>query len=295
MSLSTASPSRFAPKPRSSLLQRYVSEFVRLSEHSAAEDSLRRGKEAAERAAEKAEAANRAKSEFLANMSHELRTPLNAIIGFSDIMKGEMLGPLGNTNYKGYVGDINSSAGRLLEVINDILDLSKIETGDIELNEDEVDLDRLVRACLAIIEERARSAGLKLGYDPPAALPKLWGEPRRIKQVLVNLLSNAVKFTPKGGEVSVQVLVERSGDLGLAVFDTGIGIAAEQMEQVMTPFGQAHTGLNRKYEGTGLGLPLAKAFIEMHGGKLLFVSELGVGTAVCALFPASRVLPAEAS
>jgi signal transduction histidine kinase len=272
-------------------LHRYASDYVRISEHSAAEDSLRRGKEQAERAAEKAEAANRAKSEFLANMSHELRTPLNAIIGFTDIMKGEMLGPLENETYKGYVGDINNSAGHLLEVINDILDLSKIEHGDIELNEEEVDITKVVESCLTIIEERAKKGNLKLSYDPPEALPKLWGEARRVKQILINLLSNSVKFTPPGGEISVQVLVEKSGNLAITVFDTGIGIAADDMEQIMTPFGQAHTGLNRKYEGTGLGLPLTKLFVEMHGGALVIESELDVGTAVCALFPASRVLP----
>jgi len=291
MSHLAAFTSKLQPKLRNSLLQRYASDFVRINEHSAAEESLRRGKEQAERAAEKAEAANRAKSEFLANMSHELRTPLNAIIGFSDIMKGEMLGPLENTTYKGYVGDINNSAGHLLEVINDILDLSKIEHGDIELNEEEVDVTKVVESCLTIIEDRAKKGNLKLSYDPPESLPKLWGEARRVKQILINLLSNSVKFTPPGGEVSVQVLVEKSGNLAITVFDTGIGIAAEDMEQIMTPFGQAHTGLNRKYEGTGLGLPLSKMFVEMHGGALIIESDLDVGTAVCALFPASRVLP----
>ena len=291
MSHLAAFTSKLQPKLRNSLLQRYASDFVRINEHSAAEESLRRGKEQAERAAEKAEAANRAKSEFLANMSHELRTPLNAIIGFTDIMKGEMLGPLENTTYKGYVGDINNSAGHLLEVINDILDLSKIEHGDIELNEEEVDVTKVVESCLTIIEDRAKKGNLKLSYDPPESLPKLWGEARRVKQILINLLSNSVKFTPPGGEVSVQVLVEKSGNLAITVFDTGIGIAAEDMEQIMTPFGQAHTGLNRKYEGTGLGLPLSKMFVEMHGGALIIESDLDVGTAVCALFPASRVLP----
>ncbi len=291
MSHLTAFTSKLQPKLRNSLLQRYASDFVRINEHSSAEESLRRGKEQAERAAEKAEAANRAKSEFLANMSHELRTPLNAIIGFSDIMKGEMLGPLENDTYKGYVGDINNSAGHLLDVINDILDLSKIEHGDIELNEEEVDVIKVVESCLTIIEERAKKGNLKISYDPPKSVPKLWGEARRVKQILINLLSNSVKFTPPGGEVSVQVLIEKSGNLAITVFDTGIGIAAEDMEQIMTPFGQAHTGLNRRYEGTGLGLPLSKMFVEMHGGALIIESELDVGTAVCAVFPASRVLP----
>ncbi len=291
MSHLAAFTSKLQPKLRNSLLQRYASDFVRINEHSAAEESLRRGKEQAERAAEKAEAANRAKSEFLANMSHELRTPLNAIIGFTDIMKEEMLGPLENVTYKGYVGDINNSAGHLLEVINDILDLSKIEHGDIELNEEEVDVTKVVESCLTIIEERAKKGNLKLSYDPPESLPKLWGEARRVKQILINLLSNSVKFTRPGGEISVQVLVENSGNLAITVFDNGIGIAAEDMEQIMTPFGQAHTGLNRKYEGTGLGLPLSKMFVEMHGGALIIESDLDVGTAVCALFPASRVLP----
>jgi len=285
------------PTLNQSLMRRYSHAYMRLAEQGAANDALRRGKEEAERAAAaaleaqaKADAANRAKSEFLANMSHELRTPLNAIIGFSEIMRGEMLGPMTNTTYLGYTADIYNSAGHLLEVINDILDLSKIEVGQITLSEDEVNVDAVVRTCVTIIQERADKAKLALRYTKPDMLPKLWADERRLKQILINLLSNAVKFTLPGGRVTVDVNWLAEGGLTLTVVDTGIGIRPDDLARVMQPFGQADTGLDRKYEGTGLGLPLVKTFVEMHGGEFILESQANAGTAACVYLPPKRVI-----
>jgi signal transduction histidine kinase len=296
MSLSASYAQRQRTERHRSLLHDYSAQFGRIADRFAAEAALRLGKEQAEAAAkvaqearDKAEAANRAKSDFLANMSHELRTPLNAIIGFSDIIKEQMLGPIGNERYVEYVRDINNSANHLLSVINDILDLSKIEFGNVPLIEENVDFDAVLQACLTIIGERARNGGLAIDYKPLAAMPTLWAEQRRIKQILINLLSNAVKFTPTGGMIAVDLRRERDGGLAIIVADTGIGIRREDFDTIMAPFGQADTGLNRKFEGTGLGLPLTKAFIEMHGGQLLLDSELGRGTTVTVVLPAKRV------
>ena len=296
MSLSASYAQRQRPERHRSLLHDYSAQFGRIADRFAAEAALRLGKEQAEAAAkvaqearDKAEAANRAKSDFLANMSHELRTPLNAIIGFSDIIKEQMLGPIENERYVEYVRDINNSANHLLSVINDILDLSKIEFGNVPLIEENVDLDAVLQACLTIIGERASNGGLTIDYKPLAAMPTLWAEQRRIKQILINLLSNAVKFTPTGGMITVDLRRERDGALAIIVADTGIGIRREDFDIIMAPFGQADTGLNRKFEGTGLGLPLTKAFIEMHGGHLQLDSELGGGTTVTVVLPARRV------
>ena len=238
----------------------------------------------------KAEIANRVKTEFLANMSHELRTPLNAIMGFSELLKAEMLGPLGNPSYVGYATDIYQSAAHLLQIINDILDLSKVEAGKIELDERAVDLNALVTASLRLISERAAEAGVEIGNDLPADLPHLHADERLLKQILINLLSNAVKFTKSGGSVKVQSWREPTGVLTLAVVDTGIGISEENLPRVMEPFRQADATLSRKYEGTGLGLPLVKSFVELHRGVFELKSQLNVGTTALARFPRDRVL-----
>ncbi|HEX6981085.1 MAG TPA: PAS domain-containing protein [Alphaproteobacteria bacterium] len=242
------------------------------------------------RAKEEAEAANRTKSEFLANMSHELRTPLNAIIGFSEIMRDELLGPLGDKRYRQYASDIHSSGAHLLEIINDILDLSKIEAGKHELIEETVELPSIVKGCFLLLAERAQSGDVALIQRLPEDVPVLRADPRKIKQILLNLLANAVKFTPAGGSVTVTAAREPDGGIALSVTDTGIGIDPEHFERVMAPFGQVDSGLGRKYEGTGLGLPLARAFTELHGGKLELASSPGEGTRVTIRLPKARVI-----
>ncbi|MBF0373231.1 MAG: PAS domain S-box protein [Alphaproteobacteria bacterium] len=244
-------------------------------------------------AKEQAEWANRAKSEFLANMGHELRTPLNAIIGFSEVIQKEMFGPVATPQYVSYAGNINDSGRHLLDVINDILDVSRIEAGKLALKPEPVALMAVVESTLRLVARRTEQAQLTLEADLPPTLPTIEGEPRRLKQVLLNLASNAVKFTPEGGRVTFSARNEADGGVTMIVADTGIGIAAEDIPKAMTPFSQVDSRLARKYEGTGLGLPLAKAFVELHGGTLELESRPGVGTTVTVRLPASCVLAGE--
>jgi two-component system cell cycle sensor histidine kinase PleC len=239
-------------------------------------------------ARDEAERANRTKSEFLANMSHELRSPLNAIIGFAEIMKDQLFGPLGTPQYKEYSQDIWSSGTHLLELINDILDLSKIEAGKLDLQEEEVNIRDVVDTCVRLVANRAQKGEIKIHTDIAAEAPKLWADERKLKQILLNLLSNAVKFTRPGGTVSVTSTVAPTGDVVLRVIDTGIGIAANDIPKALAAFGQVDSSLSRKYEGTGLGLPLTKALVELHGGTLTLESQVNVGTTVCVSLPAVR-------
>ena len=244
-------------------------------------------------AKDQAEIANRAKSEFLANMSHELRTPLNTIIGFAQIIADETYGPLDHPQYREYVGDIVDSGNHLLAVINDILDLSKIEAGNAKLNEEEVDVTSIIVSCARLVEQRAREGGLELVTRlPDGPLLTLRADPKMLKQILINLLSNAVKFTPKGGRVEVTAEACPVEGYRLQVADTGIGIAADDMPRALAQFEQVDGQINRKYEGTGLGLPLSKALVELHGGTLELESQVDVGTTVMARFPADRVMTA---
>ena len=236
-----------------------------------------------------AETANRTKSEFLANMSHELRTPLNAILGFSEIIKGQILGPLGNEAYCEYAQDIHESGTHLLEVINDILDISKVEAGKIELAEEEVDVPDLIEKSLRLVKERAQNGGIELKVDIEPDLPNLCADERLAKQCLINLLSNSVKFTPEGGKVTAAAWEEVDGRLAISIADNGIGIADEDIQRVLLPFGQVESAFSRNNQGTGLGLPLTKAFTELHGGTMEVKSSLGAGTEVIICFPVERV------
>ncbi len=246
-------------------------------------------------AKEQAEAANRAKSEFLANMSHELRTPLNAINGFSELMISSVEATPGADKLVGYAKDINESGQHLLQVINDILDLSKIEAGKLELYEDTLDVAVLLKSCMTIINERIQERGLTFTCDIPEESFYLWGDERKLKQILINLLSNAVKFTPEGGSVTLEVSGSDDCSVSFKVIDSGIGMSPASIPQIMEPFTQVDSRLSRKYEGTGLGLPLTKALVELHGGRLELTSQLGEGTvAFVCLPPERRVLRDEA-
>lgn len=236
----------------------------------------------------KAAEASKAKSEFLASMSHELRTPLNAVIGFSDAMVLEVFGPLAE-RYKNYASDIRSSGAHLLSLINDVLDLTRLDAGQAELREEAFDLGELVSECLRMVLNQAEKGGTVISADLADDLPALKADRRRIKQVLVNLLSNAVKFTPSGGWVKVCAQVTGAG-LVLSVADSGIGIAPEDIPKALEVFGQVDSSLARKYEGTGLGLPLSKQLMELHGGSLSLESQVNVGTTVTVIVPRERLV-----
>ena len=242
-------------------------------------------------AKEQAEAANRAKSEFLANMSHELRTPLNAILGFSEIIRDEGLGAVGQKKYAEYAADIHLSGSNLLEKINDILDLSRIESGRFELADGLLDLGDLIDSALRLIQPRLDIAGLSLTRRLAAEPLHIRADARALKRILLNLLSNAAKFTMPGGAVTLSSALLATGEVEIAVADTGIGIEPAAMEKILQPFGQADTSLTRSFEGAGLGLPLVKSMLEMHGGRLVLDSTPGAGTRVAIILPASRMVP----
>ncbi len=237
----------------------------------------------------KAEAANHAKGEFLAVMSHELRTPLNAIIGFSDILRQEMFGKLGAEQYKEYSHDIYTSGTHLLAIINDILDLSKAEAGKLELQEDTIDLVYLINENLRMLRQKAADKGVRLIFDIPRSETYVHVDARLIKQALINILSNAVKFTHKGGSVTV-IMTQDDDFLSIHIKDTGIGIAEEDIPRVMEPFVQVESAFSRYNEGTGLGLPLSKKIMNLHGGDLTIHSIVGAGTTVTCLLNRDRVL-----
>jgi signal transduction histidine kinase len=243
-----------------------------------------------EEAKERAEQASRSKSEFLANMSHELRTPLNAIIGFSQIMCDELLGPLGgDKTYREYARDIKESGEHLMSIINDILDLSKIEAGKTQLNEQTVDLSSIVASCLRLMEERAAAGRLTLHAELPPLRPLLRCDERLMRQIILNLLSNAVKFTPPAGRITVTIAIDEHSLL-LTVSDTGIGIAEADIPKAMAPFVQVDSSLSRKFSGTGLGLPLVDSFARLHGGSLAIKSRLGEGTSATVSLPLDRLV-----
>lgn len=242
-------------------------------------------------ARERAEAADRAKSDFLAHMSHEIRTPLNAVIGFSEVMRDQLFGPLGSDRYLEYTNDIYNSGTHLLALINEVLDLSKIEAGKFELQEDRVTLHAIIEATFRFVRERAESKRIALRSKLHAS-PDLWCDRRVFTQVMLNIIGNAIKFTPEKGCITVESHLDAESNLILTITDTGIGIAQEDIPIVMKPFGQARSNshISAAEPGTGLGLPLSKSFIEKHGGTLSITSELGIGTRVIIVIPASRVM-----
>jgi len=238
----------------------------------------------------RAEAASAAKTLFLANVSHELRTPLNAIIGFSDILVNRIFGALGNPRYEDYARDIHRSGRHLLELINDLLDLSRIEAGRLDLSDDEVDLLEIADSARMMVAGRAERNEVTVLLLLGRPIPRLVADRRAVRQMLTNLLSNAVKFTQSGGRVEVRLERSEAG-LAIVVRDTGVGIPADMLSRVAEPFTQVDADPERRHEGTGLGLALTKALIEAHGGRLRLESELGEGTTVSLLFPTARVKP----
>jgi signal transduction histidine kinase len=261
-------------------LVRVETDITNLMQHEAA---LRRAKD-------EAETANRAKSEFLAMMSHELRTPLNAIIGFSEVMHDGLFGPL-PARYQEYLKDINDSGQHLLQIISDILDMSKLDAGQATLSESVCDVALIIKRCQRLMAHRAESGRVLVEAQLPPELPALWADELKLRQIILNLLSNAVKFTQPGGRVVIAARDLGPGDAGgfaIAIADNGIGMAAESIPLALAPFRQIDNRLDRKYEGTGLGLPLSKGLVELHGGVLDIKSEVQLGTTVTVRLPAAR-------
>ena len=232
--------------------------------------------------------ADQAKTRFLATMSHELRTPLNAILGFADVMRQEMFGQVGSPRYRQYLDDIHSAGKYLLGVISDVLDTARIQSGDMRLGDEPIEIGPIIRDCLGMVHERARIGGVAIGAEYAVDLPRFRADPVRLKQILTNLLTNAVKFTPSGGRVAVRADLDADGRLAISVKDTGIGMSVDEIQVALTPFGQIANPMTRTQDGTGLGLPLAKTLAELHGGVLDIASKPGGGTAVTVILPARR-------
>ena len=253
---------------------------------------LEQAKAISDEARHRAESANVAKSRFLAQMSHELRTPLNAILGFSEVMKSEIFGAHAVPVYKEYSADIHNSGVHLLNLINEILDLSRIEAGRYELNEEAVSLVHVVADCHHLLKLRATSRGITIHEVFEQGMPRIWGDERATRQIVLNLLSNSIKFTPQGGEIWLKVGWTASGGQYLSVKDTGSGIAEDEIPIVLASFGQGSNSIKSAEQGAGLGLPIAKSLIDMHGGTFTLKSKLRIGTEVIVTFPPERVMSA---
>ncbi len=253
---------------------------------------LEQAKAISDEARHRAESANVAKSRFLAQMSHELRTPLNAILGFSEVMKSEIFGAHAVPVYKEYSADIHNSGVHLLNLINEILDLSRIEAGRYELNEEAVSLVHVVADCHHLLKLRASSRGITIHEVFEQGMPRIWGDERATRQIVLNLLSNSIKFTPQGGEIWLKVGWTASGGQYLSVKDTGSGIAEDEIPIVLASFGQGSNSIKSAEQGAGLGLPIAKSLIDMHGGTFTLKSKLRIGTEVIVTFPPERVMSA---
>ncbi len=255
---------------------------------------LEQAKMISDEARQRAEAANISKSRFLAQMSHELRTPLNAILGFSEVMKTEVFGEHSVAAYKEYSGDIHTSGVHLLGLINEILDLSRIEAGRYELNEESVSLTGIAEDCHHLLKLRATARGITMHevYEPE--LPRLWADERALRQIALNLLSNSIKFTPQGGEIWLKVGWTASGGQYMSVKDTGAGIPEEEIPVVLASFGQGSNSIKSAEQGAGLGLPIAKSLVDLHGGTFTLKSKLRIGTEVIVTFPPERVVAAMA-
>jgi two-component system cell cycle sensor histidine kinase PleC len=249
---------------------------------------LRRSNKELALARRRAEEANRAKSIFLANMSHELRTPLNAVLGFSEIIRDRLFGN-DPERYADYAADIHRSGSHLLNIVNDILDVTRIDAGKFELREEKVRLAELLDGSLLAVEPQAAKGGISLKLRAPEACATIHGDKTKLKQIIINLLSNAIKFTPSNGSVELSARAEADGGLTVAVRDTGIGMASHEIRDAVQLFGQVDNSLTRRYEGTGLGLPLAIQLAELHGGTLTVESAPGRGTTVTVRFPCERV------
>ncbi|CAO3419829.1 Two-component system sensor histidine kinase [Azospirillum endophyticum] len=255
------------------------------------EERLRIREAEAHAARSEAESASRAKSAFLAQMSHELRTPLNAVLGFSEMLLSEAFGPLGNPRYRSYAGDIRDAGSHLLALIDDILELSRLDSGGMPMAEEGVDLEALSLQVVSALEEAAAEGDVRMRREVPPALPLLQGDAQALTQMLTNLLSNAVTHTRPGGEVVLTGHLMPDGGIGLMVADTGVGIPTADLPRILHPLEPTDSTIARNSRGTGLGLPIVKRLVEMHGGRLELTSQPGVGTAVVLVFPASRSLP----
>ena len=262
------------------------------SEKDALIAELETAKSMSDEARRRAEEANLAKSRFLASMSHELRTPLNAILGFSEVMANEVLGKIENDAYRDYARDIHGSGQHLLNLINEILDLSRIEAGRYQLNEEPMLLVDVVDDCCHMLEIKARKKDIKLVQQFEQSLPRLFGDERAVRQIVLNLLANAIKFTSTGGEIKVRAGWTRGGGQYVSVKDNGPGIAPEEISVVLSAFGQGSIAIKSAEQGAGLGLPIVQGLANMHGGELQLLSKLREGTEAIVTFPASRVMEA---